>query len=902
MPTSELLQKLLSVYGNDTQSIRDALNGLKENEFKSGGKIHIKPENRGKFTALKKRTGHSATWFKLHGTPAQRKMATFALNARKWKHEDGGPLDLTYYGGMLPDVNITETLPSIWTDEGEALAKKMAGNVAQGNMLLSNVPRDYYNYVEGEVRGAYPIRQTGKEAAKVIGLNAAGLMGGYGLQAVGALSPIVNGAANGVQKWFEAAMPSSAPKFLAKTFPNTFKMTPTVETLGKAADTGILAYWGNQGVNAGIDTWNNAETPVEKATGVAEIGLGSLGYLGYGAGVLSELSNARNKAAMLRNATEMYRANTPEVRSFEPELPFGVQIEAPHENVNSSIADIVAGNFTIPEQYLTLRQQLARNMMGRLGIANDVYADGRSAEEVAEFERWLDDLGFMRHSNNASRYFDTDTGQSFSDREMWDLFNRTRFRERRENPIRNVERDNLMQNVAEISDDNLLQPISRVPQSSGIQETAIQDLIGRSFNSDSEILDALYEAYPEARERIGNVINGDYNKIREIMRVLGQNGYPLQMEGYKIGKKPIESFTRLIDEVYPYSLDNPIAEELFKSKLGKSYIEDLSKLNTEDLMKLYISRLRNIEPTDTGPVYSRAIRYEQSEEAKAIANEFGKRIGFDLSKEPEEFYDELVKYLRTEQNSPYSNYQFPFPGDVNHMYWVVNDVSPGSYRTISSPDEVRKITSGIVSTMPPNTALAEINLSPDSWNWKMLNTLRNYGTERGRATIQVLRDRNGNPRIGRRNQMQKSRVTRESVIKDFEKQFGKDGDEYKEFVDYINNNNSTSQNSRKYSDFIGERIKAMTQKEIDKQNGLIKLAREITGDENLPYATTQEHYDPDYAIDYLRENGSYAPELRSFDFYSIMHKAGGPIGKVINDNKADVLIDAIRRVKSNLRH
>ena len=48
--------------------------------------IHIKPANRGKFTALKKRTGHSASWFKQNGTPAQKKMATFALNAKKWKH------------------------------------------------------------------------------------------------------------------------------------------------------------------------------------------------------------------------------------------------------------------------------------------------------------------------------------------------------------------------------------------------------------------------------------------------------------------------------------------------------------------------------------------------------------------------------------------------------------------------------------------------------------------------------------------------------------------------------------------------------------------------------------------------------------------------------------------------
>lgn len=67
------------------------------NEYKKGGSIHIKPENRGKFTALKKRTGHSASWFKEHGTPAQKKMATFALNSRHWnhKHSDGGPINPT---------------------------------------------------------------------------------------------------------------------------------------------------------------------------------------------------------------------------------------------------------------------------------------------------------------------------------------------------------------------------------------------------------------------------------------------------------------------------------------------------------------------------------------------------------------------------------------------------------------------------------------------------------------------------------------------------------------------------------------------------------------------------------------------------------------------------------------
>ena len=67
--------------------------------------IHIKPENRGKFTALKKRTGKSASWFKAHGTPAQKKMATFALNAKKWKHGNGGNL-FNFGGGTLTGSNL----------------------------------------------------------------------------------------------------------------------------------------------------------------------------------------------------------------------------------------------------------------------------------------------------------------------------------------------------------------------------------------------------------------------------------------------------------------------------------------------------------------------------------------------------------------------------------------------------------------------------------------------------------------------------------------------------------------------------------------------------------------------------------------------------------------------------
>lgn len=93
--------RALLSYDNAIESA-DKMNDLRamSNYMAKGGKIHIKPENRGKFTALKKRTGKSASWFKEHGTPAQKKMATFALNARKWKHDDGGPLEK-----LVQDIN-----------------------------------------------------------------------------------------------------------------------------------------------------------------------------------------------------------------------------------------------------------------------------------------------------------------------------------------------------------------------------------------------------------------------------------------------------------------------------------------------------------------------------------------------------------------------------------------------------------------------------------------------------------------------------------------------------------------------------------------------------------------------------------------------------------------------------
>lgn len=57
---------------------------------KSG--IHIKKENRGKFTDYcgGKVTSECIARGKNSSNPAIRKRATFAANARKWKHENGG--------------------------------------------------------------------------------------------------------------------------------------------------------------------------------------------------------------------------------------------------------------------------------------------------------------------------------------------------------------------------------------------------------------------------------------------------------------------------------------------------------------------------------------------------------------------------------------------------------------------------------------------------------------------------------------------------------------------------------------------------------------------------------------------------------------------------------------------
>lgn len=60
--------------------------------FADGGRIYIKPKNRGKFTETKRRTGKTTEELTHSSNPLTRKRAIFAQNAKKWHHAFGGDL------------------------------------------------------------------------------------------------------------------------------------------------------------------------------------------------------------------------------------------------------------------------------------------------------------------------------------------------------------------------------------------------------------------------------------------------------------------------------------------------------------------------------------------------------------------------------------------------------------------------------------------------------------------------------------------------------------------------------------------------------------------------------------------------------------------------------------------
>ena len=93
------MQIRLQNYYSDVQDVITDFSQTKI--LKKGGGIHIKKKNRGKFTTYcgGKVTDECIRRAKASGNPTLVKRATFAANARKWKHKDGGQIQKFLLGG-----------------------------------------------------------------------------------------------------------------------------------------------------------------------------------------------------------------------------------------------------------------------------------------------------------------------------------------------------------------------------------------------------------------------------------------------------------------------------------------------------------------------------------------------------------------------------------------------------------------------------------------------------------------------------------------------------------------------------------------------------------------------------------------------------------------------------------
>ena len=88
--TTELIEFPKGIVNIATYGERKFELGGEMNYFsflKSGGSIHIKPENKGKFTETKRRTGKTTEELTHSKNPITRKRAIFAQNAKKWNHK-----------------------------------------------------------------------------------------------------------------------------------------------------------------------------------------------------------------------------------------------------------------------------------------------------------------------------------------------------------------------------------------------------------------------------------------------------------------------------------------------------------------------------------------------------------------------------------------------------------------------------------------------------------------------------------------------------------------------------------------------------------------------------------------------------------------------------------------------
>lgn len=148
---------------NNLEANYAALGGFL-NQYSDGGSIYIKPENRGKFNATKKRTGKTTEELTHSKNPLTRKRAIFAQNAAKWKHAFGGDLNtngadfstgLTFIGnGGTHEENPYEGVPMGVAPDGKP------NLVEQGEAIYNDYVFSNRLTVPKAIRNKYKLRGT----------------------------------------------------------------------------------------------------------------------------------------------------------------------------------------------------------------------------------------------------------------------------------------------------------------------------------------------------------------------------------------------------------------------------------------------------------------------------------------------------------------------------------------------------------------------------------------------------------------------------------------------------------------------------------------------------------------------------------------------------------------------
>lgn len=143
-----------------TPTLDNNLTANSETQYaKTGGTIHIKPENKGKFNATKARTGKTTEELTHSSNPVTRKRAIFAQNAAKWHHATGGPIDSPYKLTVTADPgfnstatinpNIVPNVKTVLPDlMGDAIKEASAAGGFKGTSRKVHGSKDRYREME----------------------------------------------------------------------------------------------------------------------------------------------------------------------------------------------------------------------------------------------------------------------------------------------------------------------------------------------------------------------------------------------------------------------------------------------------------------------------------------------------------------------------------------------------------------------------------------------------------------------------------------------------------------------------------------------------------------------------------------------------------------------------------